>query len=323
MKNSPPPAPFRTREARQEILIGATQQIGRLVAIAAHVDIGKQHDEIADHRLVERRAAIFLRQDALQRAFVGLFDRLHRGIDQPANIDFPFPARDRIFNLDVTSAGIGFQFRPARDFGDPERARGEIFLRILGIGIIFRFQFCLLNFERIGNIFQKDQTQRDMLVFGRLQIAAQLVRRLEELSFKSQISARCRHGANPPAGRIAYADMLAAAITSGRPNRRSGSARRPERPFASRARGRAGVRSSATKFRPAVRQTVSVGIYRRRGSRVDLSGAIEYITGYRHDRKPTGPAAQTACFRRRPKMACPLIENNRIGSKFRFETWSG
>lgn len=51
-----------------------------------------------------------------------------------------------------------------------------------------RIQRHMLGFERIGDVFQEDQPEYDMLVFGRVHIISQRVSGSPELGFKGAVS---------------------------------------------------------------------------------------------------------------------------------------
>jgi len=151
-----------------------------------HADVGEQHDQIADHGLVELRAAVVFRKHALERGFVGFLDRLHRRIDQAANVDLAFLASRRIGDLHIAGAGIGLEIRPPCQRRHPEHARGEVFFRVFRVRKLFSFQPGMLDVKSIRNVLQEDQPKRDMLVFRRLKIAAQLVGGLEQLRLEAK-----------------------------------------------------------------------------------------------------------------------------------------
>jgi hypothetical protein len=56
----------------------------------------------------------------------------------------------------------------------------------------------MLGLEGLGDVFQEDQAEGDVLVFRWIQIAPQLVGGLEELGLEAEIAAaaglRARHG---------------------------------------------------------------------------------------------------------------------------------
>ena len=145
--------------------------------------------------------------DAVENAFqfaVGFFDLIQRIVDQPGD-----GAQLNVFPLfvlpdhrtDGQSGGL-FQCAPAGMLWYPE----DVFLLVVvenfqligyGLLVIFigseivpgqvvdivivvfleeRFQFFLTLFKRIRHIFQKDQTQHNVLVVGGIKVTAQFVR---------------------------------------------------------------------------------------------------------------------------------------------------
>src|ERR1700732_5133475 len=65
---------------------------------------------------------------------------------------------------------------------------GSVFVLVLKRLRILFFQLRPLRLEGIGNIFQEDEAQRDMLVFRWLQIATQLIGGLKQVRFEADIS---------------------------------------------------------------------------------------------------------------------------------------
>ena len=146
-------------------------------------DAGDQVDQFAQHHLVERGPGVILRQDALE-AVVGLLDRDHRLVDQLA---------------DGGLLGVGLKMRPARLLRHPEDVFGEIFVGVFGGVGVFGQQRGTLCLEGVRNVLEEDQAERDVLVVGRLHVAAQLVGRLEQLRLEAKVAAvavglRCLSG---------------------------------------------------------------------------------------------------------------------------------
>ena len=106
-------------------------------------------------------------------------------ISPPMSPFFLAPGGD-VDEGDLGPLGVGLQMRPPRLGRHPEDVCGEVFLRVLGIGELHALKLGVLSLERLGDVLQEDQAQRDMLVFRRLQIAAQLVSRLEQVGLKAQ-----------------------------------------------------------------------------------------------------------------------------------------
>jgi hypothetical protein len=85
---------------------------------------------------------------------------------------------------DLGLLGLSAQERPAGFLRNPEDIFRQVFVAVFGVGVLFQQQLGMNFFERIGNIFQKDQAEHDMLVFRSIHVAAQLVRRCPELALK-------------------------------------------------------------------------------------------------------------------------------------------
>ena len=130
-------------------------------------------DQFAQHHLVERRAVVVLGQHALE-AGIGLLDLGHRLVDQLA---------------DGRLLGVGLQMRPARLLRHPEHVLGEVFVRVLGGGGVFRQQCGALRLEGVRDVLEEDQPERDVLVVGRLKVLAQLVGGEEQLRLEAEVGA--------------------------------------------------------------------------------------------------------------------------------------
>jgi len=70
---------FGAGEATEEIFVNATQDVLGVCGVG-RLDRSDEIDELTEHRLVERRSAVVLRQDALE-AFIRGFDSDHGGVD--------------------------------------------------------------------------------------------------------------------------------------------------------------------------------------------------------------------------------------------------
>ena len=89
-------------------------------------------------------------------------DRNHRVIDEFA---------------DRRLLGVGLKMRPAGLRRHPEHTVGSILVRVLRIGPLVHFgqQLGMLLGERIGDVFQEDQAEHDVLILSRVQVIAELV----------------------------------------------------------------------------------------------------------------------------------------------------
>jgi len=68
---------------------------------------------------------------------------------------------------------------------NPKDAGSRVLVGILGIGALrlLSFQFGVLRLECVGNVFEKNQAEDDVLVLRRVHVIAQRVRHAPELSF--------------------------------------------------------------------------------------------------------------------------------------------
>jgi hypothetical protein len=79
---------------------------------------------------------------AISEAGIGLLDLGHRLVDQLVY--------GRLL-------GVGLQMRPARIPRHPEHVLGEVFVRVLGGGEVFREQRGPLRLEGVRDVFEKNQ----------------------------------------------------------------------------------------------------------------------------------------------------------------------
>ena len=79
------------------------------------------------------------------------------------------------------------KMRPARLARHPEHVLGSIFVRVLGGERVLRQQRGAPRLEGVGNVLEEDQTERDMLVVGRLEVLAQLVGGEEQLRLEAEV----------------------------------------------------------------------------------------------------------------------------------------
>ena len=128
--------------------------------------------------LVERGAGVFFREDAFQARVVAL-DRDHGVIDDLA---------------DLGLLGAVLEVRPTRAGRNPEDVLGFVFVRVFGIGAgVVAFaseQRRVVFLEGIGDVFEEDEAEDDVLVFGRVHVAAQLVGGEPELGLEAEIGGR-------------------------------------------------------------------------------------------------------------------------------------
>src|SRR5580693_3975119 len=65
---------------------------------------------------------------------------------------------------------------------------GTVLVRIFGIGAFaaLRVELGVFRLERVGNVFEENRTEHDMLVLGRIHVVAQRVGRLPQLRLEAQ-----------------------------------------------------------------------------------------------------------------------------------------
>ena len=89
--------------------------------------------------------------------------------------------------------GVGLKMRPARIGGHPEDVFGFVFV---GVFRVFAFVVALAGdepgavfLEGVGDVFQEDEAEDNMLVFRRIHVVAKLVGGKPELGFEAEIGA--------------------------------------------------------------------------------------------------------------------------------------
>lgn len=89
----------------------------------------------------------------------------------------------------VLLPGLRLEMRPARLGRHPEDVLGAVLVGILRIGalILLGFQPRVHFLERIGDVFEEDQAQDDVIVFGGIHAAAERVCHAPEFGFIADI----------------------------------------------------------------------------------------------------------------------------------------
>lgn len=87
--------------------------------------------------------------------------------------------------------GTGFEVRPAGLPGDPEDVDSPILIRVFRIGALgaFGIKFGVLLLEGVGNVFEEDQAEDDMFVFGGIHVGAERIGGLPQFPFKTEVGA--------------------------------------------------------------------------------------------------------------------------------------
>ena len=174
--------PLRTGEAGEEILIHPPEQINgavRLLPLAGggELDGGDEVDQLAQPVLVQPGAGVILGQHAFEPDVVPL-QRDHGIVHRLTD------GRFLRLRLEVGPAGIGRH---------PENILRLVFIRILGIRpLIIPLPGQKLGpvlLKGIGDVFQEDQAEHDMLVLRRIHVVPQLVSGQPELRLEAEVSA--------------------------------------------------------------------------------------------------------------------------------------
>ena len=140
-------------------------------------DGGDHVDQLAQALLVEARPRVVFGQNAFEARVVAL-DGNHRVVDGLA---------------DGGLLGAGLQVRPTRIGRHPKDVLGLVLVRVLGVGAFVVALPCdqlgAVLLEGVGNVFEEDQPEHDMLVFGRIHVVAQLVGGKPELGLEAEVGA--------------------------------------------------------------------------------------------------------------------------------------
>ena len=162
-------------EPAEEIFIDAAQDIFGPAFGIADVDGRNQVHQLAQTGLVQVRPGIVLRQYADQR-FVFFLDGDHGIVD-----DF----------ADRCLSGLRLDVGPARLFGQPEYPQRLVFVAVFRVSQFFGGDGRIGFFEGVADVFQKDQAEHRMLVFGRVHVVAHFIRSQPQGLLKSDIGG-CR-----------------------------------------------------------------------------------------------------------------------------------
>ena len=165
-------------EAGEEILVDAAEQIdgavGRLaLAGGGQADGADEVDEFAEAVLVEAGAGVVLGQDAFEARVVAL-DGDHRIVHDLA---------------DGGLLGAGLEVGPAGLRGHPEDVLGLVFVRVFGIGAgvvaLAGDELGAVFLEGVGDVFEEDEAEDDVLVLRRVHVVAELVGGEPELGLEA------------------------------------------------------------------------------------------------------------------------------------------
>ena len=165
-------------EAGEEILVNAAEQIDGAVGLLAFAgggefDGGDDVDELTEALFVETGAGVVLGEDAFEARVVAL-DGDHGVVHDLA---------------DGGLLGAGLEVGPAGIGGHPEDVLGFVFVRVFGIGpgvvALTGEELGAVFLEGVGDVFEEDQAEDDMLVLRRVHVVAQLVGGEPELGLEA------------------------------------------------------------------------------------------------------------------------------------------
>ena len=153
-------------ELGQEVFVDAAEHVLGTGLLVAHLDVADEVDELTEPLLVEGGAGVVFGQHVLEYGIVAL-DAGHGAVDELA---------------DGGLARLGLEMGPAGLRRHPEDVLGDVFVAVLGsFGSPFGQNRRMALLEGVGDVFQKDEPQDDVLVFGRVHAAAQGVRHAPQL----------------------------------------------------------------------------------------------------------------------------------------------
>lgn len=163
---------FSGGELSEEVFVHPAKNITLAGGLVAQADGGDQVDDLAESSLVEGRAGVVLGQHTLENLVVA-FDGGHRVVNERAYLG---------------TLGVFLEIRPAGLGWHPEDIVGKVFVLVLGIREFIILERREFLHESVGDVFQEDQAEDDMLVFSGVHVAPKLIRRSPKFVFKSKIS---------------------------------------------------------------------------------------------------------------------------------------
>ncbi|MDB6063988.1 MAG: hypothetical protein JWR26_196 [Pedosphaera sp.] len=174
---------FRAGELAEKVFIDATEHVLGLRRRFVEPDVADDVHESAEPDFVQAGPGVIARQDAFERRILAL-NRAHGVVENFANL------RRLGFGLDGVPAGFGRQPEDiCRQVLVPVFSRflaRRLFLDepiTLGIGEAEK-QLLAFFLEGVGDVFQENEAQADMLVFRGVHVPTHLVGRGPKLGFK-------------------------------------------------------------------------------------------------------------------------------------------
>lgn len=162
----------------KEVLIDAAENVAASVLSPRQSDCADQVDEFSESPLIDRWPCVVLGKNAFQARVVAL-DGIHRRIESLA---------DRL------ESGGRLNLRPARLRWHPEDVLSDVLVAVLPIGAGNGRESRVPLVKCVGNVLEEDQSERNVLVLGSVEVATHLVGRLPQLRFEAEIAVRARLG---------------------------------------------------------------------------------------------------------------------------------
>ena len=164
---------FAGGELAEEVFVDAAENVLGAALLVAETDGADEIDEFAESALIEGFAGVVLGEDAFEAGIV-LFEGEHGFVEELA---------------DAGLLGGGLELGPASGFGNPEDVFGGVFVAVLGVGVRLALEGGVALLEGVGNVFEEDEAEDDVLVVGGVHVAAKLVGGLPEGLLEAEVGA--------------------------------------------------------------------------------------------------------------------------------------
>ncbi len=166
--------PLGAGELGQKVFIDPAENVLGAVFPVAEADRADEVDEFAEAMFIEGGAGVVLGEDAFEARIVAL-EGNHGVVDDLA---------------DGGLLGLGLEVGPAGFLGHPEDVFGLVLVLILGIGAgviaLPGGEAGVVFLEAIGDVFEEDEAEDDVLVLRRVHVVAELVGGEPELGFEAK-----------------------------------------------------------------------------------------------------------------------------------------
>jgi len=147
-----------------------------------HLNVGEEINHFAKTPLVQLRTGKVFRKNIFE-ALVFFLNTAHCIINHRANFRRVSGSSNRA---------------PSCILRNKEDVFGCVFILVFFKSIAFFNQFLVLCLEAIRNVFQKNQSENDRLIFGCVDVPAQDASRVPDLFFKADIACISSHSAFLP-----------------------------------------------------------------------------------------------------------------------------